>query len=62
MRNNRFFEIVIWIVKIFIYGLLFIIVLCSGIASKLTVLLATAQLRKNQSLPSCNRNLGKILI
>lgn len=62
MRNNRFFEIVIWILKVFIYGLLFTIVLCSGIAAKLAVLLITAQLRKNQSLPFCNRNLGKILI
>ncbi|KYN42444.1 Chitin synthase 3 [Trachymyrmex septentrionalis] len=56
MQNNRFFEIVIWILKIFIYGLLFIIVFCSGIVSKLFVLLATAQLRKNQSLPFCNHN------
>ncbi|XP_071565926.1 chitin synthase chs-2 isoform X3 [Temnothorax nylanderi] len=59
MRNNRFFEIVIWILKLFIYGLLFTIVLCSGIASKLAVLLATAQLRKNESLLSYNRNLEK---
>ncbi|KAG5345608.1 CHS3 synthase, partial [Acromyrmex heyeri] len=56
MQNNRFFEIVIWILKIFIYGLLFAIVFCSGIVSKLFVLLATAQLRKNQSLPFCNHN------
>ncbi|XP_011705416.1 PREDICTED: uncharacterized protein LOC105460624 isoform X2 [Wasmannia auropunctata] len=54
MQNNKFFEIVIWILKIFIYGLLFTIVLCSGIASKFAVLLATAQLQKNQLLPSCN--------
>lgn len=61
MQNNRFFEIVIWILKVFIYGLLFTIVLCSGIASKLAVLLAAAQLRKNQTLPSCHKhNPGKI--
>ncbi|KYM77515.1 Chitin synthase 3 [Atta colombica] len=56
MQSNRFFEIIIWILKIFIYGLLFAIVFCSGIVSKLFVLLATAQLRKNQSLPFCNHN------
>ncbi|XP_077266007.1 chitin synthase chs-2 isoform X4 [Temnothorax americanus] len=59
MRSNRFFEIVIWILKLFIYGVLFTIVLCSGIASKLAVLLATAQLRKNESLLSYNRTLDK---
>ncbi|XP_012535392.1 chitin synthase chs-2 [Monomorium pharaonis] len=57
MRNNRFFEIVIWILKVLIYGLLFSIVLCSGIASKFAILLATAQLRKNQSMSACNHNL-----
>lgn len=61
MQSNKFFEIVSWILKMFIYGLLFTIVLCSGITSKLAVLLATAQLRKNQS-SSCNHSLGKILI
>ncbi|KYN04745.1 Chitin synthase 3 [Cyphomyrmex costatus] len=54
MQNNRVFEIIVSILKIFIYGSLFTIVLCSGIISKVFVLLATAQLRKNQSLPDCN--------
>lgn len=62
MQSNKCFEIIIWILKIFIYGLLFTIILCSGITSKFAVLLATAQLGKNQLLPSCNHTLGKILI
>ncbi|KAL0119961.1 hypothetical protein PUN28_007970 [Cardiocondyla obscurior] len=37
----------------FIYGLVITIVLCSGIVSKLSILIAAAQLWKNQSLPNC---------
>lgn len=49
-RNNQFFETVIYILKVLIYGLLFVIVLCSGIAAKTAILFATSQLQKNQTL------------
>ncbi|XP_072762919.1 chitin synthase chs-2 [Anoplolepis gracilipes] len=53
VRNNKYFEIIIWILKVLIYGLLFIVVLCSGIVAKTAVLFATSQLQKTQ-LPYCN--------
>ncbi|XP_011253680.2 chitin synthase chs-2 [Camponotus floridanus] len=54
VRNNQFFEVVICIIKVLIYGLLFVIVLCSGIAAKTAILFATSQLQKNQSWPICS--------
>lgn len=61
LQDNRCFEIIIWILKVLIYGLLFIVVLCSGIAAKTGVLFATSQLQKNQSLRHCNVS-GRFLI
>lgn len=55
-QSNRFFEITICVLKVLIYGLLFIVVLCSGIAAKTTVLFATSQLQKDHSLPHCNNS------
>ncbi|KAL6424393.1 hypothetical protein ACFW04_009877 [Cataglyphis niger] len=50
LQSNWCFEITILFLKVLIYGLLFIVVLCSGIMAKTAVLFATSQLRKNQSI------------
>lgn len=62
MRKNKFFEATICLLKLFSYGLLFIVVLCSSVAAKLAVLFATSQLQKSPSIPYCNPdpNIGMI--
>lgn len=61
MRDNYFFEKIIWMIKVLVYGLLFAVVLCGAITAKSAVLFATSQLQKNQLLPYCD-NLGRISI
>lgn len=54
MQNSSFFENTVRVLKVFIYGLLFVIVLCSAIVAKLTILFAASQLHDSTNLLYCN--------
>lgn len=57
MRRNKF-EVMVWILKLLIYGVLFIIVLCSSVVAKSAVLFATSQLQRRPSVLYCHQNPG----
>lgn len=61
MANQRCLEITVQITKAAVYLLVFIIVLGSGVATKLSVLFMTSQLRASKTLVYCNRDLGNLL-
>jgi len=49
------------VIKVFVYLLVFVIVLGSGVVAKGTILFMTSQLRQDRKILYCNRQLGERL-
>nr|XP_012141900.1 PREDICTED: uncharacterized protein LOC100879229 [Megachile rotundata] len=54
MQNKKCLDILMRIIKIIVYGILFCIVLCSGLISKFTILFAVSQLEEKNSTQFCD--------
>ncbi|KAK1127233.1 hypothetical protein K0M31_003777 [Melipona bicolor] len=54
MQNKKWLNISLHIIKVFIYGILFCTVLCSGLISKFIVIFALSQLKDEKSIQFCD--------
>ncbi|KAI4504800.1 hypothetical protein M0802_000350 [Mischocyttarus mexicanus] len=59
MANQKCLERTVQLTKVFIYLLVFIIVLVSGVVAKGTIFFMTSQLRSDRRIPYCNKDLGR---
>ncbi|XP_015191639.1 PREDICTED: uncharacterized protein LOC107074595 isoform X2 [Polistes dominula] len=59
MANQKCLERTVQLTKVFIYLLVFIIVLVSGVISKGTIFFMTSQLRSDRKILYCNKDLGR---
>ncbi|XP_014616657.1 PREDICTED: uncharacterized protein LOC106793893 [Polistes canadensis] len=59
MANQKCLERTVQLTKVFIYLLVFIIVLVSGVISKGTIFFMTSQLRSDRRILYCNKDLGR---
>ncbi|XP_048509220.1 chitin synthase chs-2 isoform X4 [Athalia rosae] len=59
MTNQKCLEVTVQITKVFVYLLVFVIVLGSGVIAKGTILLMTSQLRADKTILYCNKLLGR---
>ena len=60
MQNKKWLNISVHIIKVFIYGILFCTVLCSGLISKLIVIFALSQLKDEKSIQFCDYDSGNL--
>lgn len=54
MQTKKFFDNLIRIIKILIYGILFCTVLCSALIAKFIVFFAVSQLQEEKSTKFCD--------
>lgn len=59
MAQQKCLDMCVKILKIVAYLLTFVIVLASGVISKVTLLFMTSQLNPAKVTPYCNKELGK---
>lgn len=60
MANQKCLERTVQLTKFFVYLIVFVIVLVSGVVSKGTIFFMTSQLRSDHRVPYCNKDLGNI--
>lgn len=58
MANQKCLEGMVKVTKVFVYLLVFVIVLGSGVVAKGTILFMTSQLNQDRKILYCNRQLG----
>jgi chitin synthase len=61
MANQKCLQITVKMLKVAAYLFTFVIVLGSGVIAKGTTLFMTSQLRKDRTIPYCNRDIGTYL-
>ncbi|XP_050482557.1 chitin synthase chs-2-like isoform X1 [Bombus huntii] len=54
MQNKKWLDISMQIIKVFVYGIFFCIVLCTGLISKFVVIFALSQLKDEKSIQFCD--------
>ncbi|XP_043674130.1 chitin synthase chs-2 isoform X1 [Vespula pensylvanica] len=59
MANQKCLERTVQLTKFFVYLIVFVIVLVSGVVSKGTIFFMTSQLRSDHRVPYCNKDLGR---
>ncbi|XP_047357161.1 chitin synthase chs-2 isoform X6 [Vespa velutina] len=59
MANQKCLERTVQLTKFFVYLIVFVIVLVSGVISKGTIFFMTSQLRSDHRIPYCNKDLGR---
>ncbi|XP_071565855.1 chitin synthase chs-2 [Temnothorax nylanderi] len=59
MANQKCLERMVQVIKVFVYLLVFVIVLGSGVVAKGTILFMTSQLRQDRKILYCNRQLDR---
>lgn len=60
MQNKKWLDISMQIIKVFVYGIFFCIVLCIGLISKFVVIFALSQLKDEKSIQFCDYYSGNL--